>query len=814
MSNPPSADSPALSSAEFARYRTGDLLIEIGRQRVTRGEDPIALPKLSFDLLLALMRGAPNLLSSDALMKEVWPRVIVSPETLNQRVKLLRDALGDDPRRPRYIEGLRGRGYRWVPAVETQSTSLTASHAGVAASSAGPVPGGASDALQVPQVRSAQRTSRPARASRKLWLAALVIAAIAAAAILVSLLREPSTGPPTSVRVAAVQPRAVAVLPFEDLSQRQSDSYIARGVAGAVLHKLAGVPELIVVSRSSSFALGSPTPDPADAGRRLGVRYIVTGSVQRAGNVLRVTAQLVDARGDREIWSLKLDRPVNAVFALQDQIAEQVARELDVTLHGRSSEYAQYGTEAYLAYLRGRALIDSRTIPDVEASIRQFTRATELAPSFAAAIADLARAKLLLLQLRGTAPAQARAEWQEIDHAVERAITINPQAGEAYFVRGQYRDYVLHDMAAAEADYRAGLELAPNYGPGWRLYATYLYDADRIDEALAAVDRARLVDPLGPENHYLKGEIVRNALGGSEESVALYLQAIAVAPDFYPAYARLGQVRAAEGRLAQAIQYTERSVAIEPRVDWPRDRLIWFYVDMGDLPAARDVLRGYAPGSAEEGASEALICYRAGRLKRAERRIRAAMSDTAEQTNGLAVILTTDAVIKNAVRSRDAAAARRFILAIPGLEREGGSLAVAEGNYPEVIQLATLEHLAGNRRRGDRLAARILDFLDRGGTFGLAGANEWARASASALLGRNDMALRSLRQLLAASRIGWWDRIEGNPAFDALRTTPAFRSIERDDRIWLEGERRALGQMRLKGDVPLRSGAGPSPAGC
>ncbi|HVS75956.1 MAG TPA: winged helix-turn-helix domain-containing protein, partial [Steroidobacteraceae bacterium] len=567
MSNPPSADSPAPASAEFARYRTGDLLIEVGRQRVTRGEDPIALPKLSYELLLALMRGAPNLLSSDALMKEVWPKVIVSPETLNQRVKLLRDALGDDPRKPRYIEGLRGRGYRWVPAVEIQSASLSPASAGVATSRAGPVAAGP-EALKVPQVPSARRTPPPARASRKLWLAALVIAAIAAAAILVSLLREPSAGPPTSVRVAAVQPRAVAVLPFEDLSPRQSDSYIARGVAGAVLHKLAGVPELIVVSRSSSFSLGSPTPDPADAGRRLGVRYIVTGSVQRAGNVLRVTAQLVDARGDREIWSLKLDRPVNAVFALQDQIAEQVARELDVTLHGRSSEYAQYGTEAYLAYLRGRALIDSRTIPDVEASIREFTRATELAPSFAAAIADLARAKLLLLQLRGVGPAQARGEWQEIDRAVERAITIDPQAGEAYFVRGQYRDNVLHDTAAAEADYRAGLELAPNYGPGWRLYATYLYDADRIDEALAAVDRARLVDPLGPENHYLKGEIVRTALGGSEESVGLYLQAIAVAPDFYPAYARLGQVRAAEGRLAQAIQYAERSVAIEPHVDW------------------------------------------------------------------------------------------------------------------------------------------------------------------------------------------------------------------------------------------------------
>jgi len=812
MSNLPSADSPERSSGEFARYRSGDLLIEVGRQRVTRGGEPIALPKLSFDLLLALMRGAPNLRSSEALMKEVWPRAIVSP-ALNQRVKLLRDALDDDARTPRYIEGLRGRGYRWIPAVEKQSASLSAA-TGAVATSAAPSVAAVPDAPTTPQARPARYPLAPAGPARGVWLAALVIGVAAIGTILLSRLRVPLAGPPTSVGVTAVQPRAVAVLPFEDLSPRPSDSYIARGVAGAVLHKLAGVPELIVVSRSSSFALGNPTPDPAEAGRRLGVRYIVTGSMQRAGGVLRVTAQLVDARGDREIWSIKLDRPVNEVFALQDQIAEQVARELDVTLHGRSFEYAQYGTEAYLAYLQGRALVDSRTIPDVQASIRRFRRATELAPSFAAAIAELARAKLLLLQLRGTAPAQARAAWQEIDREIERAIAIDPQAGEAYFVRGQYRDDVLHDSAAAAADYRTGLQLAPNYGPGWRLYASYLYDAGRTDEALAAVDRARLVDPLGPENHYLKGEIVRTALGGREEAVALYLQAIAVAPDFYPAYARLAQVRAAEGRLAQAIQYAERSVAIEPYVDWPRDRLLWFYVDLGDLDAARDVLRGYAPGSADGRASEALICYRSGRLHRAEGAIRSAMGDTAEQTNGLAVILTTDAVIKNAIANRDPAAAQRFILAIPDLEREGDSLAVAERNYPQVIQLATIEHLAGDRRRGDRLAARILDFLDRGGTFGLAGADEWARATASALLGRNDMALRSVRQLLGASRIGWWARIEGNPAFESLRATPAFRSIERDDRICIESERRALGQMRLKGDVPLRSHAGLTPAGC
>src|SRR5271168_2480945 len=100
------------------KYSVSDLTIDTGPQVVSRGAGPIALPKLSYDLLLVLVRAAPNLVSLDELMRLVWPGIIVSPETVSQRIKLLRDALGDDPREPRYIAGLRGRGYQMVAAVK------------------------------------------------------------------------------------------------------------------------------------------------------------------------------------------------------------------------------------------------------------------------------------------------------------------------------------------------------------------------------------------------------------------------------------------------------------------------------------------------------------------------------------------------------------------------------------------------------------------------------------------------------------------------------------------------------------------------
>jgi DNA-binding winged helix-turn-helix (wHTH) protein len=104
---------------ELEVYGISDLVIDLARQRVTRAAEEIALPKLSFDLLLVLMRAAPAVLSNNELMARVWPGLVVSPETVSQRVKLLRDALGDDPRAPRYIAGLRGRGYRLIPEVRS-----------------------------------------------------------------------------------------------------------------------------------------------------------------------------------------------------------------------------------------------------------------------------------------------------------------------------------------------------------------------------------------------------------------------------------------------------------------------------------------------------------------------------------------------------------------------------------------------------------------------------------------------------------------------------------------------------------------------
>ena len=238
------------------QYRVGDLLIDAGPQRVTREGKVIALPKLSYDLLMALVRAAPNLLSIDALMGEVWPKLIVSPETVSQRIKLLRDALGDDPRNPRYVEGLRGRGYRLIPVVESAIAPTAATQSPDPTSAA-------SNKISEPELQSSAAPSLPsagpslppltpslpllAPRRRRNWAIIVAVAFAVGALGVWKIGQRELYRPRTSVDVVAVRPRSVAVLPFESLSAEPDNEYIALGTASE---------SHLIVPRSPKFNYG------------------------------------------------------------------------------------------------------------------------------------------------------------------------------------------------------------------------------------------------------------------------------------------------------------------------------------------------------------------------------------------------------------------------------------------------------------------------------------------------------------------------------------------------------------------------------
>jgi TolB-like protein len=257
------------------------------------------------------------LVSLDELMRRVWPGIVVSPETVSQRIKLLRDALGDEPREPRYIAGLRGRGYQLIAAVKELGTEPAAS----------------APAVELPV---------PLSKARRNWLMLTAMLAVGAAlAYLVAdrfwlLLHTGRPGGDTALRVTAEPaaaafnppPYSIAVLPFVNLSGDKEQEYFSDGLTEELLNSLAEINELQVAARTSSFYFKGEHVDLATVARKLNVGAVLEGSVRRSANTVRVTAQLNNAVTGFHLWSKTYDRDLGDVLKLQTEIATAVASAL------------------------------------------------------------------------------------------------------------------------------------------------------------------------------------------------------------------------------------------------------------------------------------------------------------------------------------------------------------------------------------------------------------------------------------------------------------------------------------------------------
>lgn len=481
------------------RFRIGDLIVDAGSRRVTRRGRTLAVPGLSFDLLLALARRAPDVVSVDTLMDEVWPGLVVGPETVTKRVQLLRDALDDRGEHPRYLSAIRGRGYRLHAPVQPE------------------------------------RSAPVGRSRRRAMLATAVCGSLLAAAAVVAILHDsretdvsgpraidalnsaPSP-PAASTSAPSLPSRTIAVLPFLNLSADASREYLATGIAEAVLHQLAGLRDMTVIARTSSFAF-KDEEDVREIGRKLNARYLLEGSVQSAEDRLRVTAQLIDAATGGHVWSLSFDRTPDDIFAVQDEIALKLAESFELSLDAGARDRLSAtppDLEAYQHYLIGREILHKREHDFPELAIEQFSRAIAIDPRYAEAHAELA----VMSALRAGWDSDLDDRQQQADRAqeaIDTALALKPGLARAYVAQGLLlanRDPP--DYPHAEAMLRKALVLEPNMVDASNWLATTLQKQGRYDEALAMLERTARIDPLASpviDNlamaHASRGDFVR-----------------------------------------------------------------------------------------------------------------------------------------------------------------------------------------------------------------------------------------------------------------------------------------------------------------
>ena len=317
----------------------------------------------------------------------------------------------------------------------------------------------------------------------------IAIAAIGAAGFGIVRWKERAT--PRAERRAP----SIAVLPFEDESPAHDNAYLSDGMSEDLIGALSKVPGLRVVGRSSSFAFKGQNSDVREVGRRLDVGSVLEGSVQRSGDKLRVSAQLIDAVTGTVTWTARYDRDLRDVFALQDSLSSAIVRELSVRLAAASPATAAPtgDVEAYTLYLQGRYFWNRRTKESLQTALGYFGRAIVRDSGYARAYAGIADVYNVMGGFYYEPPLVA---WPKGKAAALKALSLDPDLPEAHAALAFVHLYYDWDGAAARREAERAIALDPNYPLAHMYYSYYFGAAEKFDSALAQMGRARALDPL------------------------------------------------------------------------------------------------------------------------------------------------------------------------------------------------------------------------------------------------------------------------------------------------------------------------------
>lgn len=542
----------ARSVAEtLERYAVGDLIVDAGTQRVTRDGEEIPLPRLSLAMLLALARHAPDVVSLERLHEEVWDDVAVGDETVMQRIRLLRAALGDASDAPRYVASVRGRGYRLVASVRP----LTAT--------------------------SARRLASAGEAPRR-WLTAIGAVALLAAGGW-QLSHPPANENPDPPARSFWR---LAVLPLENMSPGVETDALADGMTEELVVALSRLEQLRVVSHTSAAAHQAAGRRLRAIGRELAVDAIVEGSVRRSGEAVRVAVKLVDARSEEHLWAGELEGGLDDVFTLQVEAARQVAGALRVALTPRG--YAWWRKPptldfaAHMALLAGRRLYWRYERDANEAAVEHFSRALARDPAFALARAWLANA---LAQRTISYGFPAREADRALAEA-RQALELVPELPEAHKVIGDVYGFRGRLQRAEEA-YRRALGRWPGFLEARFNLAWVLFRRGRWAEAL---EHFSALDHEGePEILVGKGRLLL-LLGFEARARRLFATVLEHKPLHRGVHLALAREEMVSGRPGAAVRRMDRLLAADPRCLPCRLRAARAEMLRGELAAAESRL--------------------------------------------------------------------------------------------------------------------------------------------------------------------------------------------------------------------------------
>ncbi|MFN2566009.1 MAG: protein kinase [Gemmatimonadaceae bacterium] len=407
------------------------------------------------------------------------------------------------------------------------------------------------------------------RLGRKAWPRRAALAA-SALAVLAFVWWMTSSTPPPDIAPASQPPlRSIAVLPFVNMSADQENEYFSDGMTEELINELAQVEGLRVPSRTSAFRFKGKQQDIRTIADSLGVSAVLEGSVRRAGNRLKVTAQLINAADGYHLWSETYERETRDVFAIQEEIAEAIVRTLKVKLTGADrARLVRQDTpdpEAYNLYLKGRYHWNRRTEEALKTAIPYFEQAIAEDRTFALAHAGLGDSYTLLVRYGALPP---REGMPKAKAAALAALAIDSALAEALTTLAYVRLHYDWDRVSAEREFERAVALNPGYATAHQWYARYLTAVGRFDDAVRAVRRAQDLDPLSV--------IITAAVGYAyyfardyDRAIAQCRKALEFDPNFSRAHYNLGLVYEQKSMFGEAIAEFQRAVALSGNTPTP-----------------------------------------------------------------------------------------------------------------------------------------------------------------------------------------------------------------------------------------------------
>jgi TolB-like protein/DNA-binding winged helix-turn-helix (wHTH) protein/Flp pilus assembly protein TadD len=446
-------------------FMVGEWLVEPALEHITKGDQQEKIEPRVMDLLVCLASHPGEVVSREDLESQVWSGVVVGYDALSSAVIKLRKAFHDDSRNPRIIQTVSKRGYCLIAEVR-------------------PIEG------QEP--RAAQDDKKTIEKTNKKWLrygvsVALVIVVLSA----VYVMRPENEPAPNESTIPSI-----IILPFVNRSDNQEQEYFSDGITEDIITDLSRISNLLVMANNTSFRYKGQIVKPEEIAEELGVQYMLEGSVRKAGDRLRINAQLVDTRNGYHVWADRFDRQLDEVFEVQDELTRHIVNALAIQLTDQEeTSLARISTNNFMAYehfLLGQKYARERTRDGFNRAADEFREAIKLDPNYARSYGALAIVYSRMVTNGFTdSPGELRDRALEM---AKKAVSLNDTLPHAYWSLGFVHLY-RNEFEQAQKEVEESIRIAPNYADGYGLLALINNRLGNADQAIDQITKGMKLNP-------------------------------------------------------------------------------------------------------------------------------------------------------------------------------------------------------------------------------------------------------------------------------------------------------------------------------